>query len=162
MYYGVVASDFSELFFGMKRSAVEKVTGGAVKDLKCRNGEIVTYLYDRGSTGCVGEGRCNPEKENMAQTLEIVGDFFTLGLVSYSFNDCISPCQKGYLQVYYNNQDKLIAISERPTERTGYCWNRGNKPHMSYPCTRIYEHRRSPTVNIELLHEGALTCDKFK
>jgi len=150
-YYGVEETDLSGLFIGMRRQDVEKITGGAIKVFECDSGAVVTYLYDRGWTGCVGEGRCKEEDESKLQAMEMGADIFSLGMFSGALNQCIEPCQKGHLEVLYNDKNELAGVVEHPTFRDNYCWNRGNKAHQGYPCNRIYKHRRPSSVPAQLL-----------
>jgi len=151
LYYGVEATDLSGLFIGMERPDVERITGSATKVFECDSGSIVTYLYDRGWTGCVGEGTCKSEDESKLQTMEIVADVFSVGMFSGALNMCIEPCQKGHLEVLYNDQNGLVGVVEHPTFRYGHCWNKWNTAQEGYPCNRIYENRRPSSVPSQLL-----------
>lgn len=150
-YYGVEATDLSGLFTGMKRPDVERITGSATKVHECDSGSIVTYLYDRGWTGCVGEGMCKDEDESKLQTMEIVADVFSVGMFSGALGMCIDPCQKGHLEVLYDDHNGLVGVVEHPTFRKGHCWNRWNSQHENYPCSQIYENRRPSSVPSHLL-----------
>ena len=150
-YHGIEATNLSGLFYGMKRHDAEKVTGSALKEVKRGSGVVVTYLYDRGWIGCVGEGGCEAEDESKLQAAEIVADIFSLGTFSYALNQCKEPCQKGHLEVFYNDKNVIIGARERPAKKEGYCWGRWNKRSEGYPCFNIYDNRRPSSVSPQLI-----------
>ena len=151
IYHGVEATNLSGLFYGMSRHDAELITGEPKREFQCDSGTIVTYVYDRGYMGCMGEGRCKLESETMHHATEIVLDAMTLGLTSVVGNWCITPCQKGHLELFFNAENRLIGARELPTDRDVYCWTGSNDPWAGYPCTRIYSNRRPSTLPEELI-----------
>ena len=150
-YHGLEATNLTGLSHGMKRLDAEKITGNPKREFQCDSGTIVTYIYNRGYTGCIGAGRCDPENETKLQTVEIVADVFSFGMMSANINLCITPCQKGHLELFFDNKEQLIGIRELTTDRDNYCWTSGNKPHQGYPCNRIYSNRRPSSVPDKLI-----------
>lgn len=167
LYHGVEATDLSGLFYGMERLDAEKITGSPKREFQCDYGSIVTYVYDRGNTGCVGEGRCDPENEAKAQSIEIIADVFSLGGMSAVINKCITPCQEGHLELFFDKEDHLIGVRELPTDRDVYCWTGDNDSWRGYPCSRIYNNRQPSTVSEALILEipaediPGRICDQF-
>lgn len=148
-YRGVEATDLAELKTGISRSCAEKVVGVPINELQCDGGAIVTYVYDRGWTGCVGERRCDPENENGALAWEIGANLFSFGMATAALNMCITPCQKGYLELFFDYQAGLIGVRELPTARDEYCWDPFSK--FLEQCGRVYLHRRPRTVDESLI-----------
>ena len=150
-FHGIEGSDLSGLVKGYTPAEVEHITGAPISTFACDTGGIRTYLYDRGWTGCVGEGRCKPENESGLHAMEIGADLFSPGMFSGTLNMCIDTCQKGHLEVLYNERNELVGVVEHPAIREGHCWNRWNNSHQGYPCNSIYQHRRPSTVPPGLL-----------
>ena len=166
-YNGVEATDLSGLIYGISRTDVKTITGNPKREFQCESGSsIVTYVYDQGYTGCVGEGRCKAEDEKYLQATEIGMVYFTAGLFSWALNNCITPCQEGILELSYDSEDRLIGVRELPPYREGYCWDIGgwNKPHEGCPCSRIYANSRSSSVPEQLIldKDPEDTCEKYK
>ena len=151
-YHGVESTNLASLVYGMNRIDAEKITGKPEREFQCDYpGSILTYIYDRGYTGCIGDGGCKPENETKDQTVEIIFDLFSFGGVSAVINKCITPCQKGHLELFFNWEGRLIGARELPTDRDVYCWTGNNDSWEGYPCTRIYNNRQPSTVSEALL-----------
>jgi hypothetical protein len=151
LYHGVEATNLTDLFYGMPRHDAELITGEPKREFQRDSETIVTYVYDRGYTGCIGEGRCDPDRETTTHAVEILLDAIMLGGASAIINWCITPCQKGHLELFFNAENRLIGARELPTDRDVYCWTGDNDPWRGYPCTRIYNYRRPSTVPEELI-----------
>lgn len=166
-YHGVDATNLTGLFYGMTRLDAEAITGNPKRVLQCVAGSIVTYVYDRGYTGCIIDRTCNPENETNTQTIEIIGDFFYIGLPSMSINECITQCQKGHLELFFDGNNRLIGAREVKSDRDNFCWIKRNNYHDNYKCRRIYTYRRPSTVPESLLLEiyqediSVKFCDQF-
>jgi hypothetical protein len=120
LYDGVEATDLASLTYGMNRNDVEKYIGEALREFQCASGTIVTYIYDRGYVGCVKDGTCDPEKEDALQTFEVVGDVFLFGMATVNIGECINPCQEGHLEIYFDQDDRIIGARELPTDRDDF------------------------------------------
>jgi hypothetical protein len=149
---GVPATDLSGLYVGISRIDTEKITGEAIREFQCGSGTIVTYLYDRGWIGCGGDAGCQSGGEAEEIVRETPADNYFFG-IHYDFisRSCIDPCQKGHLEVFFNQQDRMIGVRELPTEKDVYCWGRGNKRHRGYPCDWINDHPRPSSVPKSLI-----------
>lgn len=99
-YRGTEATDLSVLFYGMSRAEAEKITGKSNKEVQSAGGSVVTYIYDRGYTGCIKDGTCDPDRESETQIFEIV----YIGLASGVIGNCITRCQKGNLQLFFKKK----------------------------------------------------------
>jgi hypothetical protein len=162
LYHGVEATNLSGLFHGMIRYDAERITGKAKREFQCDSGSIVTYIYDRGYTGCVEDRTCDPEKETGLHAVEIIGDVFILGGFTMLINECISPCQEGRLELFFDGEDRLIGVRELPSDRDDFCWDsREDK------CINFYNNRHTPTVPKSLILEinpediPDKVCDQF-
>jgi hypothetical protein len=140
---------------GMSRNEAAKITGRAKREFQCDLGNIVTYVYDRGYTGCIEDGTCvQTESEHLRG--ELMADVLTFGLISALEPQCLKTCQKGYLELYFNSKDELIGVREIPTDRDGLCWESRNSSHRVDPfqrnfCSRVFTYRRPSTVSKSLL-----------
>ena len=152
---GVPATDLSGLYVGISRIDTEKITGEAIREFQCGSGTIVTYLYDRGWMGCGTDGLCQLGGESEEIAREVQAKTHSVGIRPSDFIAgkpyCIDPCQKGHLEVFFNQQDRMIGVRELPTEKDVYCWGRGNKRHGGYPCDWINDHPRPSSVPKSLI-----------
>jgi hypothetical protein len=145
IYHGMEATNLSGLFYGMTRLEAEKITGKHKKETQCDAGSIVTYIYDRGYRGCINSS-CDPDRETIDQYFEIVGDFFTLGLATYSMSQCRNPCQKGNLQLFFDKEGYLIGVREMAPDKDNWCRKRDRKAWGGISCSSIYWNRKPSTV----------------
>ncbi|MES9937692.1 MAG: hypothetical protein ABW153_14700 [Sedimenticola sp.] len=149
--YGKSATDFSSMSRGMQRVDVEKKVGQHIREFECQSGTIVTYVYDRGWIGCIGEKRCKPEDIPSNRAWNAAFDVFSLGLFSILWTQCIEPCQKGNLEAFYNKTNNLIGVRELPGDRNGYCWTSENDAQQDYRCSRIYNHPQPSSIPEQLI-----------
>jgi hypothetical protein len=162
LYHGVEATDLTDLFYGMRRLNAEKIIGSPKREFQCDSGSIVTYVYDRGYTGCVEDRSCDPEKETGVQTIEIIGDVFYFGMMSMSLNECITPCQEGHLELFFDRDNRLIGVRELPSDRDDFCWNKREDK-----CARYYNYRQPSSISKSLIFEinpediPDKICDQF-
>jgi hypothetical protein len=123
----------------------------------------VTYVYDRGYVGCIETKICDQERESSAKVGEVFFDIFSLGMMSMAISDCIMPCQKGYLEIFFDQSDHMIGARELPTDRSDYCWRR-----RTDTCEWYYKNRLPISISKDLILDidpediPEKICDIFK
>lgn len=108
-YWGHPATDLSPLSAGTPRSRVDALLGPPEKQDELGGIKQVWYLYDRGFVGTLEETSAG-EKIFWAPVMAW-GELASLGLVELMIH-CQAPCQKGLLEVRYDQEDRLLQATE--------------------------------------------------
>jgi hypothetical protein len=158
-YHGIDATDLSWLFHGMPRTEVEAMLGNPIKEMQCRKAKLVTYLYDRGYKGCEGKKYCDDDP--ILYFHEVMNMFDTLGANLFISNNCFSTCQKGNLEIFYDENGNLRGVKETEPAKDSWCWkhfkvftgHQGMGPRRTVSCSSIYRVREPSTVPKRLIFE---------
>jgi hypothetical protein len=103
--FGIEPDDLSEIEVGTTRGQVEDLLDLAVYEKACPNGTRTMYVYDRGQLAAP-----HPVAAGISTA---VLDALTLGAAEVIYA-CEIPCQKGLLEIIFDEQDKVLAVKPRP------------------------------------------------
>ena len=145
-YWGHPATDLSSLSAGTPRSRVDTLLGPPDRQGESDGIRQAWYLYDRGFVGTL-EDTSVGEKILWAPIMAW-GELVSLGLVELMIL-CQAPCQKGLLEVGYDQEDRLLQATEQippdthPAVRG--CMTRPVRNDLAV-CQGVRERRRPSTL----------------
>ena len=145
-YWGHPATDLSSLSAGTSRSRVDTLLGPPDKQDESNGIRQAWYLYDRGFVGTL-EDTSAGEKILWAPIMAW-GELVSLGLVELMIL-CQAPCQKGLLEVRYDQEDRLLQSTEHIPPDTHAavkgCMTRPVRNDLAV-CQGVRERRRPSTL----------------
>jgi len=145
-YWGHPATDLSSLSAGTPRSRVDALLGPPDKQDDSNGAGQAWYLYDRGFVGTL-EYTSAGEKILWAPIMAW-GELVSLGLVELMIL-CQAPCQKGLLEVDYDQEDRLLQATEQVPPHTHPavkgCMTRAVRNDLAV-CQGVRERRRPSTL----------------
>ncbi|MGB5495156.1 MAG: hypothetical protein WBM97_11840 [Sedimenticolaceae bacterium] len=146
MYWGHPATDLSSLSAGTPRSRVDALLGLPDKQDESNGIRHAWHLYDRGFVGTL-EGTSAGEKILWAPIMAW-GELVSLGLVELMIL-CQTPCQKGLLEVKYDQEGHLLQATEHipPDAHPAVkeCMTRPVRNDLAV-CQGVRERRRPSTL----------------
>ena len=108
-YTGHAATNLSWLHFGLSRAEVEETLGPPEKVESLNDGAKSWHIYDR---GFVGSLETESIGEKIAWTpIMVWGELVSLGIVELMIR-CQVPCQKGLLEIVYDDSGHLLTTTE--------------------------------------------------
>ena len=109
-------TDLSGLKKGMSESEIHEILGKPIESKSISRGTTERHGYDRGYV--------NPlSKESPVLYYGLVPFFSFLDVVTFgSMGVCILTCQKGWLDLTYDNRGRLGHASEKIANDGGSCW----------------------------------------
>ena len=108
-YIGHSATDLSSVMPGELRTTVESTIGQPEKVEQHDTTLVAWYVIDRGYVGTLEKNSLG-EKILWAPVMAW-GEFVSLGLAGWMVA-CATPCQKGWLVIVYDNEDRVREVSE--------------------------------------------------
>jgi hypothetical protein len=145
-YWGHPATDLSSLSAGTPRSRIDDLLGAPERQHESSGIKLAWYLYDRGFVGTL-EDTSAGEKILWAPIMAW-GELVSLGLVELMIH-CQAPCQKGLLEVRYDQQDHLLQATEQipPDEHPAVkgCMTTAVRNDFAV-CQGVRERRRPSTL----------------
>jgi hypothetical protein len=145
-YWGHPATDLSSLSAGTPRSRVDDLLGAPERQDESNGIKQAWYIYGRGFVGTL-EGTSVGEKILWAPIMAW-GELVSLGLVELMIL-CQAPCQKGLLEVRYDQEDRLLQAAEQipPDAHPAVkgCMTRAVRNDLAV-CQGVRERRRPSTL----------------
>jgi len=109
-YTGHYATDLSFVKPGLARATIESAIGSPEKAEQQGKAVEAWYVIDRGFVGTLEENSVG-EKILWAPVMAW-GEFVSLGLSGWMVA-CATPCQKGWLVIVYDEDERVIRASDR-------------------------------------------------
>ena len=116
------STDLSGLKKGMSASEVHEVLGKPIESKSISRGTTERHGYDRGYV--------NPlSKESPNLYYGLVPAFVFIDVVTFgALGACTLTCQKGWLDLTYDNRGRLVRASEQTADDGGSCWSGRRRP----------------------------------
>lgn len=145
-YWGHPATDLSSLSAGTLRSHVDALLGPPDRQEEANGIRQAWYLYDRGFVGTLED--TSAAEKILWVPIMAWGELVSLGLVEVMIL-CQAPCQKGLLEVEYDQEGRLLRATELipPDEHPAVkeCMTRPVRNDLAV-CQGVRERRRPSTL----------------